>query len=861
MEHIANIEAAETHRALVEGAARYARQADYAHKMGDLSKADESLLKKMLGTVTEAIKASYVAAQEIRGARPAHFVAMEMLDHHFLAGVALKECMTAATEPKSVTRMMEDLGFSVRTAIATERLREDKENGGIKKHKALMNPRLSMTERKKKEIALELLAQYPEPGESGDESAKIGGALYSLVSQATGLFTEGEVEKRLGGKIALVNCVLLTEEAQASLNAIKERQQWMRPVYQAELSKPVDWTAMNKGGYTDEAVSRTTRMVNVHNQLGKTLIAQAIEQQAPFVKATNLIQGVPLVINRFALSLIKYCSDNRLKVGKLAGPLINEYEKVTEDGEIIALAQEEMRQARKDNRTIGADFNKDCTNIEEATLLADAGTFYQPHNMDWRGREYALPGFNHQQSDYCKALIGLAAGQKLTARGVLWLKWHIATTAGVTVPEGIYAGRKTDKLPFDARVEWADAHIAEMRLFAAEPVKYMDLWADKDSPFCYLVAAEALVAHLNNPETLCHIPVAIDGSCSGLQHFSAMTRDEIGGASVNLIPSELPQDIYAEVAAVSKARVAADLDSSDEETARFAKLWMEYGITRKETKRNVMTFGYGSKESGFSDQIFSDIIDASAKSRKHFGYVKKDKTEEGHEEFNKELWIKTMEIARYLAKHNMVAIQKIVEKAPVVMKYLQEIAGFLAKANLPVRWTTPMGFPVVNAYYEPEFVQIKTFLWNKALNTMSPHRPKVRSAYSKKLVNNKQRDGIAPNFVHSLDAAHLQSVVVNSVDAGINDFLLIHDSFASLPNQMDDFSLVVRQSMVSMYEGRDVLAEFFESARADLVAAMNEPGADVKEIGKLITSMDKLEKPLFGSLNLQGILQAPYAFS
>jgi DNA-directed RNA polymerase len=849
------------HRALVEGAARYVKQEKFAHKMGDLSKADESLFKKMLGVVTEALQESYASSKEIRNHRPAHFVAMELLDLHFLAGVALKDCMSAATNSTPLTDLTVNLGFNVRTAIATERLREDKENGGVKKHKALMNPKLTMTERKKKEMALELLAKYPEPGEGADDSAKIGGALYALVSQATGLFAEGEVEKRKGGKVAMVNCVVFTDEAQQSLSAIKERQQWMRPVYQAEEMPPIDWTAIDKGGYRDEDVARTTRMVNVHSALGKTLVAQAIDQAAPFVRATNLIQGVPLAINTFVLGALKFCIEGRRKIGKLAGPLVNEWEKVDEDGVVTELTQEEHRQARKDNRKINADHNKDLTNITEAEILSGKGCFYQPHNMDWRGREYALPGFNHQQSDHCKALIGFAVGQKLTARGVQWLKWHIATTAGQKVEAGKYEGRKTDKLPFDARVEWADERIEDFQMIAQDPIAYINLWEKMDSPFCYLAAVKALVEHLENPETLCSIPVAIDGSCSGLQHFSAMTRDEVGGASVNLVPSELPQDIYGEVATVTAVRVKTDLTDEDPEVRRMAKLWDDYGITRSVTKRNVMTFGYGSKESGFSDQIFEDIIDDNAESRKHFGYVKKDKTEEGAVEFNKELWVKTMEVARYLAKHNMFAIQKIVDKAPVVMKYLQEIAGALAKANLPVRWTTPMGFPVVNAYYEPEFVRINTLLWNKALNVMEPFKTKVRSAYSKKLLNNKQRDGIAPNFVHSLDAAHLQSVVVNSVDSDIHNFLLIHDSFASLPNQMDEFSMVVRQSLVSMYESRDVLEEFFESARADLVSAMGEAGADVKALGKLIDSLDKLEKPAFGSLDLNGILNSPYAFA
>uniref|UniRef100_UPI002FBEC18E DNA-directed RNA polymerase n=1 Tax=Escherichia coli TaxID=562 RepID=UPI002FBEC18E len=46
----------------------------------------------------------------------------------------------------------------------------------------------------------------------------------------------------------------------------------------------------------------------------------------------------------------------------------------------------------------------------------------------------------------------------------------------------------------------------------------------------------------------CSLPLAFDGSCSGIQHFSAMLRDEVGGLAVNLLPSETVQDIYGIVA-------------------------------------------------------------------------------------------------------------------------------------------------------------------------------------------------------------------------------------------------------------------------------------------------------------------------
>lgn len=44
-------------------------------------------------------------------------------------------------------------------------------------------------------------------------------------------------------------------------------------------------------------------------------------------------------------------------------------------------------------------------------------------------------------------------------------------------------------------------------------------------------------------------PVGQDGSCNGLQHYAALGRDSIGAASVNLLPSDFPQDVYSGVAA------------------------------------------------------------------------------------------------------------------------------------------------------------------------------------------------------------------------------------------------------------------------------------------------------------------------
>ena len=50
----------------------------------------------------------------------------------------------------------------------------------------------------------------------------------------------------------------------------------------------------------------------------------------------------------------------------------------------------------------------------------------------------------------------------------------------------------------------------------------------------------------------------------------------------------------------------------------------------------------------------------------------------------------------------------------------------------------------------------------------------------------KSKTAIAPNFIHSMDSAHLQTVIqmINKRPA-VKDFMLIHDSFATTPAQTE----------------------------------------------------------------------------
>lgn len=72
-----------------------------------------------------------------------------------------------------------------------------------------------------------------------------------------------------------------------------------------------------------------------------------------------------------------------------------------------------------------------------------------------------------------------------------------------------------------------------------------------DEPWQTLAACIELASALRSEDPcnyVCHLPIHQDGSCNGLQHYAALGRDQIGGESVNLVPSKRPQDVYSNVA-------------------------------------------------------------------------------------------------------------------------------------------------------------------------------------------------------------------------------------------------------------------------------------------------------------------------
>ena len=90
-----------------------------------------------------------------------------------------------------------------------------------------------------------------------------------------------------------------------------------------------------------------------------------------------------------------------------------------------------------------------------------------------------------------------------------------------------------------------------------------------------------------------------------LQHFSALSRDQLAGELVNLCPSETPKDPYTDIVRVLETKRRQDAAKGKREA-----IILDGFLERDIVKRIVMRVGYGaSRDSaiGYAEQWLQDL--------------------------------------------------------------------------------------------------------------------------------------------------------------------------------------------------------------------------------------------------------------
>jgi DNA-directed RNA polymerase len=720
-----------------------------------------------------------------------------------LAYLTARHCLNAITNGETrVQAVAEAIATAVEDSINYSRFRE--ESPGLYKHLQGVLKKSTSNRHSRNVVAAAMnrteLDQFAFPGH---DATHFGMKMVDLFIESTGLAhlyndsSHGKTKER----------VLLrgTPEVMDWLEKAHDAAAHFSPVRMPMLVPPLPWQASKGGGYLTDAGG----LVPIVRTRNKAYLRELDNADMPMVfEAINAIQATAWKVNSNVLAVMREAWEAGGGIGDLPRRELESLPTLpvaAEDMDAWKEMNPEEFKAWKRKRAEVYEANARTTSkrVSAAQKIALAIRFeseaaiYFPHSLDFRGRIYPVPGtLNPQGDDQTKSLLCFAEGMPLGSEGARWLAIHLANVFGV------------DKVPFADRVKWVMDNEERILNSALDPLDGQRFWTEADSPWCALAACFEWAGYRMHGESfVSHLPIALDGSCNGLQNFSAMLRDPVGGAATNLVPKEKPADIYTQVMNVAAEKIKTEAEAGNP----LAVVW-DGRLSRSIVKRPVMTLPYGVTKSGMRNQIVEEL------------------RKQGQDD--------SWEAAQYLADVLWECIGLVVVAAREAMDWLKAAAKVAAKGDMPVSWTTPAGFPVLQEYRETIGGRLESYVGGRRVLI-------THSVEGTKLDGRRQALGISPNFVHSCDASHMMLTVCTALDNGIKSFAMIHDSYGTHAAITGILAASLRAAFVEQYS-REVLTDF----RDELAAQLPENIAG--ELPAL---------PICGTLDLSLVEQSAYFFA
>lgn len=801
------------------GIDRYQRAALEAAQSGEASrtKSVQIVLDTAIDAVSSAIDAFRDdAASGKAGRRHSSIKLLKGVGSGEIAYIALRITLDGLAKDLPVTPIACAIGRSVETEARMLKL-EETQGSYVR---ALMKDLDSRTDhlRHRRAVLAKVLRDRGDAWDPWGERnhLTVGLKLVELIVESTGLM---EISNTRVGKKSLA-VIRATDRFRDWLYGLDRQFALLVPEYLPCVIPPKPWTTLDDGGYHTDALAYPPKLVKTFNKAHLRLLAKS--DLSNVTAAVNAIQNTAWQINAKVLEVAEQLWEQRRPIAGL--PEMDDTPLPAKPEDIDT--NEEAKTAWKRAAAKTYDANQRITgrrvgvlkNLHTAREFTRYERIYFPYQLDFRGRVYPIPqGLNPQGNDLGKALLRFADGDPLdTAEAIRWFKVHGANCYGV------------DKVSFDDRTAWVEENAENIIRSAEDPIGFQ-WWADADSPFGFLAWAfefNEWLASGCSPQFISRVPVAMDGSCNGLQHYSAMLRDSRSGAATNLLPSEKPEDIYGEVAKVAMRKLA-EVEANyargvrkdgqtDEEAMRESLLagkWLTFGIDRKITKRPVMVLPYGGTQRSCMDYVLEAV-----KERPSIPFPEDE----------------LLKASAWLSGVIWESIGEVVVSARLAMGWLKAAAMKVSNEGRPLVWKTPSGFPVMQAYPEMKLTQIETFLMG------SRFRPALQVQQGDKLDARRQASGVAPNFVHSMDASALMATVSLASQRGITQFAMIHDSYGTTAGKTAILAAALRDAFVSMYEDNDVLQQFYDQA----VSPANVTGVpDIPFVGGL--DLEDVKKSLY----------------
>jgi DNA-directed RNA polymerase len=615
---------------------------------------------------------------------------------------------------------------------------------------------------------------------------QVGLYLLGLLEVSGMIEIEPEQKMRVAGYKRAKRAVSISFELMKRIDQIKAHIEITMPVYGPCVEPPKDWTTPNDGGFHTRELRRTHPTL-VRARLARTPYYQ--QASMPVVlEAVNALQRTRWAVNVRMLDIVLKVA-TRFNIGEITS--LAELDKptaptwVTKDmdpkkfeGEQLAEWKNwkhKMSEWYTERKLLGTRYGRFYAATRSARMFKDVPAIHFVYFADSRGRLYPMTyGVNPQGSDLQKALLHFADGLPLeTPEAIRWFHVHGANKWGF------------DKATLEERHQWVTERQDLICSYADDPINNRG-WTEAGDPLQFLAwCLEYRQWVMDVSGTfVSHLPISMDGSCNGLQNLSALLRDEIGGQATNLTPNETMEDIYRRVAEAALKRMIDAKPYPDAKKELCRQKWIAFGISRSVVKRSVMTTPYGVTKRSAIDYVVDDTL-------------KKELTPFDRSEF--------MVAAAVLMDFAWPAIGDVVVKGREAMDWLKRSSRIIVKSlspegELAICWTSPSGFPASQAYFDYAELRVHSQLAGCA-------RIRVRQEIDEPDAT-QHSNGLAPNFVHSMDAAHLHLASSQCARRGIDALAMIHDDYGTHAAKAQELYEVIRSTFVQMYLDNDPIQEF-----------------------------------------------------
>lgn len=762
--------------------------------------------------VASQVKADVAAKRA--GRRQAHVILLDGLDADAVAFLAVRSALNTCMSGPSLSNVR-SISTAIGRAIYTELLLHDFDKANPELYYTLARDfqrRMSKSERHRlnamRHEAKKAGVAIPEWPIGARE--QVGMYLLGLL-EAAGMLEV--LPSRIEHKRNVPSDVVLSGDLREKLDRIKSYVALTSPVFGPCVEQPRDWVSGTDGGFHTMRMRRAAPLLVRGHVSSRYLYREA--QMPVVLAAVNALQRTAWQVNQRLLHIVMALAQAGGRLPEeIVGPSITD--RPAQPDWLTSSSTEETRTPQQQQEFLawklrlaewytqrklnGARYSRFYAATRTAETFKGHHRLHFVYYADSRGRLYPYTyGVSPQGSDLQKALLQFAEGKPIdTPQARHWFLVHGANKYGF------------DKATLAAREAWVtERHDLWMHI-ADDPVNHRE-WMEADKPLQFLAwVLEYATWQCEEPDDLgpdgfvSHLPISMDGSCNGLQNLSAMLRDEIGGAATNLTANTTMADIYRIVADRATARMLAD-SPEDATEVSIRERWLSHGINRSVVKRVVMTTPYGVTLQSATQYVVSDYLVSHAT-----GFTRKE-------------W---KPAARYLMRHVWPAISDVVVGGRKVMDWLKKgsrrvAKEFAADQEPVIWWTTPSGFPASQTYFEQEVHRIRTRLHGEEkirVNTETDD-PDINSHSS----------GMAPNFVHSMDAAHLHLTAAAASAEGITSLAMIHDDYGTHAADADKLYRIIREQFVGMYQQHDPLRDLH--SKYPVLGAPPTPGTlDITQV-------------------------------